>query len=599
MDTLSLIKSYELELSQAQSALTSFVDTLISRDQTLLIDCLSVIETAKVSNTNLSKIDKIDEDFQEIQSKIELIEKIQEFHHSLKDLNTTDPQQALKKYKKNLQTLQNFPILQSTLLNDLQTLLELQQKSMISLIKSSISAQFIKSPKEFLIFPEFWVNKKILEDLKQWNDSEYSSQIVEFYKETSNQKYKIKVLVGKSILIARKTQISSFHEKIENIQKILDFFQDLLKNSEDLRREFTLIIEEFTKIQAEKCIDDNILKQETIFIVKSCQSSLNAYGFCLDLVKIVENSKDFLLDSLKKSVLGHIRRVLLEPYTIQHPTETCLITKNLQNFLELIQSSFTQPQTTNYEKFFILSTIKEALILFQAFRSINIQPESKILAFLISDTEYLLTKLTSFSEFKQNYPEHLHYLLDFSDISAILSTELIPFYTQLVKLSQNEVIKKCEPFDFSQFEENFSQQEAILLRVLSYIRKSDVKTVLSPEIHCKLLGQIIDTLINETVDRVLILKNIYIKDFQLIKHFFDKIFEIRDIFSGQNPTKFCIQWDKLEALLEIIEGRLIDIISAYQRNRYQHLFTLKQLRRLIKALFEDNEKRKNALKVLI
>ena len=599
MDTQTLIKSCELELSQSQSALTRLVDTLISRDQTLLIECLSVVDTAKFSNISLSKIDKIDEEFEEIQSKILVIERIQDFHRRLIDLNTTDPQLALKRYRENLQTLQSFPILQSSLLNDLQTLLDQQLKLVVSLIKASISQQFRKSHREFLIFPEFWVNKKVLEDLKQWSDSEHCTQVVEFFRETSNQKYRAEVLVGRVVLVARKAQVSNFSDRIENFRVFLSFFQDLMKNSEYLRREFSFIVEEVTKNQAQITIDDQILKQETLLIVKGFQSTLSAFGLCLDLVKIVENSKEFLLGSWKKSVLGKAREVLLEPYKTQHPTETCLITKNLQNFLDLIQSSFTQPQPTDYEKFFVLSTIKEALILFQAFRYLTIQPDSKILAFTISDTEYLLTKLSEYSSLKPNYPEHLHYLLDFSDTSALLSAELIPITSKLLLTTQTMVIKKCEPFDFSQFEENFSQQESILLQVLAHVRKSDVKTVLSPETHCKLLGQVIDTLINETVDRILMLKNIYIKDFQLIKHFFDKIFEVRDVFSGQNPTKFCVQWDKLEALLEIIEGRLVDIISAYHRNRYQHLFTLKQLRRLIKALFEDNEKRKNALKVLI
>lgn len=85
----------------------------------------------------------------------------------------------------------------------------------------------------------------------------------------------------------------------------------------------------------------------------------------------------------------------------------------------------------------------------------------------------------------------------------------------------------------------------------------------------------------------------------MLKHFFDKIFDSKEIFEGDSPIDYCKEWEKLEALLEIIEGKLIDIVTSFERNRFLNLFTARQLRKLIKALFIDSDKRKNALKVII
>jgi hypothetical protein len=110
-----------------------------------------------------------------------------------------------------------------------------------------------------------------------------------------------------------------------------------------------------------------------------------------------------------------------------------------------------------------------------------------------------------------------------------------------------------------------------------------------------LIGSVIDTLIDVTVDQILQKDDIFLKDFQTIKHFFTLIFNIRDVFQGENPTKFCLKWDRLEALLGIIEGKLVDILSMFKQGRYEGLFNLRELRKLIEALFEDNDKRRAAL----
>ena len=275
------------------------------------------------------------------------------------------------------------------------------------------------------------------------------------------------------------------------------------------------------------------------------------------------------------------------------------MTTNTQSFVKILQTAMASPGKLEFQKISTLSSVREAAVLFQALRGVKKEENLTDLMFICSDTEYFLEELEKFPSLVSTFPDCLSFLLDYSDIIPLFQPMLELTYATIFDHFKKLLIEKSLKFDFTQFEKEISYQEAVLLSCLKLIKKNEVLGFFPKRKSYLILGKLLDELITETVSRVLSLKDIYIKEIQLLKHFFDKIFDSKEIFEGDSPIDYCKEWEKLEALLEIIEGKLIDIVTSFERKRFLNLFTARQLRKLIKALFIDSDKRKNALKVII
>ena len=591
----SLIKEYEAKALQSRSELTSFIDSAVLKNPDLLSDIFEVLDYTRIEGFPMASLDKIDQIYKDLEDELTTSNYLININSSINSISTKDLPDAVPLHTLLKSQISSLP--SSPLTDSFASCLLLQKQLLIDSLTSKLSLEFTFSSKLVVVDQGFDLTRKMMIELEEWEkiEKELQLKLLKFYEDSKANLIKIKPLIGKFQIKCSKKRSEDYDQQVESFQSFIDFYFKYFKINPDVRGKFVQISENLTKSQAEKCIDDESLKSKSLISTKSLEKSLECHTIICDLSKIINNCKDFKLDSWKKNLLSSQQFHLLHLSEIEVTKSNFTISKSCEDFMSLMNSSLSLSTNSEYEIFFILKTIKESLILFQALRSYRLPYESKSLTLLLSDTEYVLRQVQGFSNEMTGIPEHVKYMTDYSDLVAVMRSELVHTSERLVEISQEEIKNMCRPLDFSQFDKNFPVQESVLLRAVKYIREHFVVKMLPLEISSGLIGQVIDSLIDITVDHILLKDDIYQAEYELIKHFFTLIFDIRDVFQGQNPTKFCKQWDKLEALLEIIEGKLVEILSMFHRKRYDNLFTPKQLRKLIEALFENNDKRKAAL----
>lgn len=591
----SLIKEYELKAQQSRLELTSFIDSTVLKDPDLLSNIIEVLEYTRIEGFELTSLDKIDQIYKDLEDELDTSNYLLNINSSINSISSKSLSDAVPQYKLLQSQISSLP--SSPLTDSFASCLLLQKQFLINSLTPKLNLEFTFSSKLVLVDQGFDLTRKMMIELGEWEkiEKELKLKLFQFYDDNKTNIIKTKPLIGKFQIKSSKKKSEDYDQKIESIQNFLNFFFNFFKKDAEIQENFIKLSENLAKSQAEKCIEDESLKPKSLISTKSLETSLESHTIKCDLSKIINNCKDFKLDSWKKSLLSTQQSHLLHLSETEVAKSNFIISKSCEDFMSLINSSLSLSTNSEYEIFFILKTIKESLILFQALRSYRLPYDSKSLTLLLSDTEYVLRQVEGLSREMIEIPEHIKYMADYSDLVAVMRSELVQTSERLVEISQEELRNMCRPLDFSMFDKNYPVQESVLLRAVKYIREHFVVKMLPLEISSGLIGQVIDSLIDVTVDQILLKDDIYQAEYELIKHFFTLIFDIRDVFHGQNPTKFCKQWDKLEALLEIIEGKLVEILSMFHRKRYDNLFTPKQLRKLIEALFENNDKRKAAL----
>jgi hypothetical protein len=598
-EILGMVNEYQRKAEEARRELSAYIDSIVISDDELLSSIFEVFEFTKSQNIPITFIDKLPEIINHLETQEQSSSILLNFHESITSISSIDIDSSVSAFTSLSKQLSCLPLTKGPLLEELKSALESKKAVLVKELSKRLDSEFQISKNSIRIQENFKKTQKSLKNLEEWESFEKNchSRLFSFFEESSSSVFKAKPLLNQSELKLSKQKSSHFALKVKNFETFLVFFNLFFEISPS-QKFWKKTAEDLVVIQAEHCSEDESLRSESLKQAKILQDLLESSSISLNLLKIIENSKEYRLQSSCKQKLSNQQSLLLNLQEKEVVENSFTITESCQAFFQLTSSFFDLPCKTESEKLLILKSAKQSLILFQVLRSSKTLYDSHALSLQLADTEYILEKIDFLSSFQRNsqkIPEHLFYLLDYSDLSAFYEIDLAKTRERLVEINQEELKNICKPLNFALFEENSKFQEQVLMRAISFVRENFILRYLPMRLSSGLIGSVIDTLIDVTVDQILQKDDIFLKDFQTIKHFFTLIFNIRDVFQGENPTKFCLKWDRLEALLGIIEGKLVDILSMFKQGRYEGLFNLRELRKLIEALFEDNDKRRAAL----
>ena len=421
-----------------------------------------------------------------------------------------------------------------------------------------------------------------------------------FFQENFTKKAKTSIKTTGTTLTTSKN-IENFQETCENIETFLLFYHKFIQNDSKFPEGFLHLITKIVEDQAETCSNNFYLKEVSLKAVGLLEKVLEKVGIDAknQLSFIIFNCKEVCITKNKHQIIHELRKTLNHSNSVVLIEGLMKISENTKNYVFILENLLKSPGNSENQKFVNVSTVREGVALFQALRGVFSTNSLMDIVLFCNDSEYFISKIQEFSIYQPNFSENLAFLLDFSDIIPLIESELNTNYEKITENYKLIIKEKSHQFDFKEFEKNFLRQEAVLLSILKIIKNCEFRGVLPDKKSYVLLGNIIDELIFQTISKVLSLEDIFINETYLLKNFFDKIFDLKEYFDGHSPVEYSKEWERLEGLLEIIEGKLIDIVKMYERKRFEGIFNARQLRSLILALFINSEKRKNALKIIV
>ena len=601
MDIQELIKEYESKVAENKKNL----DNLFERDDEELKEITSktndLCERLKEMNISISHVDKIDVIAQEIEEIYILSQFLSDGYDKISSINKENIDEFMNGYIQSFEFTSKLPAIQSNLLNQIRQIVKNQKEELILLIKTEWEKEFMISDEKIFLGKNLEKIKNYMQIVGIWDEIKKNI-------EENTLKIFYRCYNKRTSMSITQEIITKFNDICINIKLFLCFFQKFLVFDIDIMEKFFEVIIKVIEEHAGICASDFNVKKQYLKEIELLEAALFEIGFNPSgkLLKIIVNCEEISEALNKKQFLNDLREFLLLPSNEFIQVENNItITINTHKYIESLKKTFNLENCTQFQAFMILSTIKEAIVMFQALRGIKVSENIKEMLYFCSDLEYFIKEIEKIADFKKKswnylkFSDYLDFLTDYSDILPLIEQQLNDYYEKVYSYYKNLLMEKVKLFNFNEFEEKFRYQEAVLISILGIIKKNEMKGILPNKKCYKILGKFIDDLIFHTISKILSLKDIYIKDIQLIKHFFDTIFDVKDIFDGESPIDYCKQWERLEALLEIIEGKLIDIVTMYERKRFLNLFNAGELRKLIEALFSDSDKRRKTLNIII
>lgn len=603
MEIEDLLQTYENLLN----AHTKELDRIVIEERQEMVEVSLEVqvlcEKMKDAGISYRVLDRLDEDVKELFGICESARAINDAYARVISVRVDDLESFVSDFIDNQKFFNQIPVINSKLLDQLNLLIKKQKDQLTSLVKAQWENEFKVTDTTIYAANRFEIIKGYMEKLGIWNQAANTLENIfhSFFNANINRELDLKVKTSHIKLIAKQDFFLDFKYVCLNIHTFIGFFQKFVNFSSSFVEKIEDSIVKVFEIQAGLCSSDESVKKSSISSIVPLKSTLESVGISYDKVfELIRNCKETSLISNKNLVLSSLRDLLKNSSKKYSVTDTnTKITDSTKEYIRILQSLLNPSEKSETVKIAMLSTIKEGIILYECLRETQKTPELKDSILICSDFEYILHQAAVFSKSKSLYPDYLEFLLDYSNITPLIQSKIDNYYDIIFQFYQKTLSEKLFLFDFKEFVKNYSYQEAILISILYIIKNNEFKDILPRLNAYNILGKIIDCLIADTIDRVLGLQDIYEKDISLFKNFFDKIFAIKEVFDGNSPVEYCKEWERLEALLEIIEGKLIEIIKMFERKRFAGVFTTRQLRKLIKALFEDSDKRSNTLKIII
>ncbi|OMJ78298.1 hypothetical protein SteCoe_21931 [Stentor coeruleus] len=497
----------------------------------------------------------------------------------------------------------SLPLIRSKIIEDIREELKKQREELENMVEETWKKEVDINKQGISIGKGMKAVVEYLKTLKIWHKTEkkLEEEIEMCFENAICMKIDTKILQDKSLLKVKKTEVTRFAEKVNNIEVFIQFLSSFFFRTREMDTKLEKVIEKVVKEQAVICVGNKKLQEESISISKKLLIFLNEMNFPVprDYVDILHNCQETSALITKSMTLKQLKRFLEGPIINEIRTNKQTISENCDSYLYILQKTINNIETSEYALVQNLYTVREGSILYQALRPMQATDSFYTILIYCADLDHFANELIKISDSVQNIPTHLHYLTDFQDIIALINKQKKEALIDVTYECIREIKEKTAFIDFKDFKGKFSEQESSLKKTLDWIRTHQIKQVLSKKVYQKIFGLIIDELISDTSNKIMELKDIYENEIFNLKKFFNRIFQIRDVFEGERPVDFCKNWIRLESLLKIIEGRLKDIVGAYERREYQGLFTIDELRKLIEMLFEDNENRRKALKAIV
>lgn len=603
MELSDLAKEYQEEIDLRKRNISTIVKDFDAEMTGIVMKSSEICGKVTEIGLGVRALDRLEE----VTGELSEVNKLARFLHSgyveICRVNKENLDDFVDGYVRSRNFIEKLPAIQSKLLDQLRNIVKEQKNELVQGVYSQWQTEFIINNSKILIGKNIEKAKKHLQSIHLWENmkTEAERKIVEFFINFFNRKTKVSVKVSGAKLSISEESLCNIAETFENIERVMGFCQKLLWGGCLMEKMFEKV-KTIIEMQAAECANCGIIKNTTLFQVKLLEKALERMGIGRigELARIIENCEEICVAANKNQLMSNLKTLILNVNCLETvKIHEITVTKAVERYVNALKSAINTEFTLEMQKVTVLNSIREAAVLYQALRNVKTTENTSDLLLFCSDSEYFIEEIKKFSSLKDKFPDYLHFLLDYSDIIPLFSSNLTLYYEKIYTNYKNSLQEKAEKFDFTEFEKEISYQEAVLLSILKDIRKNEVRGVLPRQKACIILGKLINDLISETISKVLSIKDICIDETHLLKHFFEKLFDVKDVFAGESPIDYCEDWERLEALLEIIEGRLIDIITSYERKRFEDLFTARQLRKLIKALFQDTDKRKFALKTII
>jgi hypothetical protein len=497
----------------------------------------------------------------------------------------------------------SLPFIRSRIIEDIRGELKKQREELENHVEKAWEKEICISKQGISIGGEMKVIVEYLKTLKMWERAEEKMEegVEMCLGNVVCRKVDSKILQGRSLLRVKKAEVTRFVEKVENVEVFIRFLSGFLFRTRKMDKRLERVIEKVIKEQAVVCVGNEKIKEESIRIVGRLEVFLKEMDFEVlgSYADVLENCQETSALITKNMVLKQLKGLLEGEIKSEVRTNKQTISENCDTYLHILENTISHIEPSEYALVQNLYTVREGSILYQALRPLQVNDSFYTSLIYCADLDHFANKLAEISALVEHIPTYLQHLIDFQDIIALINKQKKEALIDITYECIREIKEKTAFIDFQDFKGKFPEQEFLLKKTLDWIRTHQIKQVLNKKVYQKIFGLVIDELISDTSNKIMELKDIYENEIFNLKKFFNRIFQIRDIFDGERPVDFCKNWVRLESLLRIIEGRLKDIVGAYERKEYEGLFSIDEIRRLVEMLFEDNDNRRKALKAIV
>ncbi|XP_034949709.1 centromere/kinetochore protein zw10 homolog [Chelonus insularis] len=206
--------------------------------------------------------------------------------------------------------------------------------------------------------------------------------------------------------------------------------------------------------------------------------------------------------------------------------------------------------------------------------------------------------LTITHEYSNKIPNINNYNFSYIDLTLKLRDVGVRLFLNHVKHQRNIIIEIIENAGLSQLGGSLpATVERGLRQCIRQLKllKTVWLNVLPMNVYCKTVGLILNSMIDDLICKVVIVEDISVDVATDLVNLFNMIINSApQIFPDEEPiTNYVSKWRKMLELIKVLEGSLKDIEERWARGRgpLAKEFTATQVKQLVRALFQNTERR--------
>lgn len=127
------------------------------------------------------------------------------------------------------------------------------------------------------------------------------------------------------------------------------------------------------------------------------------------------------------------------------------------------------------------------------------------------------------------------------------------------------------------------------------------QTILPAELYNKTLGSLVDTVCMDLIKKVIVMEDISTSLSNALVEVIKTIDEKGQLLFEANTNVLSIvnAWQKMLHLQFILDGSLVQITESWKTSNISQTFKAEEVKHLIRALFQNTDRRANALSLII
>jgi len=174
--------------------------------------------------------------------------------------------------------------------------------------------------------------------------------------------------------------------------------------------------------------------------------------------------------------------------------------------------------------------------------------------------------------------------------------------SQLLQLIQERVFALKDALRANEAVMEWTEAEHAIRAAHYHLQKLSQawKSILSQQVFGSSIGILIDTLLSLVLDQILHATDISEPATHFVSSLFSHVERCSEFFHHPQPQqakKFCSQWERFYAVGKFVDMSLLDINLALSEGFFRSI-TSQELSKLITAVFDDSEKRRNIIRAL-